>query len=464
MDNNQSSKLWINHIFNIAFDVLKKWQFILFVSITIALAFDAIVTVTHVPTYSCNATFAIRNSNSSSNGDDDLGETFTYIFQSNVFKKTIQKAMNVESLNGYYSASVQSGTNVLYVSATSPSVATAYKMMNALMDHYGDISRMVVGDANIDVISDLKISSSPINEISHVKNIVLIGGGVAFVIIAFFSSLSFMRNTIKDKNEIESKLHLHLLGNLPKESKITSFKGLKRKKNILISQYSTSFQYVESFKRLRNRVEKYCKKHECKTIMVTSSLENEGKSSVAVNLALSLALNKHKVLLIDADLRKPSLHLILEEKDEHHGIEHVLFDERSYKESIIHLKQHHLDVLFGYCLKENTSELIQSQQMQDLLDHVREEYDYVIIDSSPSRFLSDSRMLATMVDSIMLVVRQNHAELSTILNTIDKLSLSKTPIMGCVNNQSYSLGINSGHYHGYHYGYNRYYNRRRRED
>lgn len=467
MDNNNSSQIMINQLFNIVIDVLKRWQLIILVTVSMGLIYDTCVSVSYVPMYKSSTTFAVKSSSiTNNNTEGDLGETFSYIFQSNIFKKTIQKEMGVEYLNGYYSASVQGDTNVLHVSAISPSVSTSYKMMKALMENYTDISRLVVGNANIDVVQDATVPTAPYNKVDHVKNIVFVGGIGFVLIVGILSFLSFARNTIKDKYEIESKLHLHLLGSLPKESKIVSLslKEIKKKKSILISQYSTSFHYIESFKRLRNRIEKYCKKHKAKVIMVTSSLENEGKSSVAVNTALSLALSNHKVLLIDGDLRKPSLHLILDESDEHKGIEHVLFEDVQLEDAIVTLDNHKLDILFGYCSRENTSELIQSVQMEQLLQKAREQYDYVIVDSSPSRFLSDSRMMATLVDGIVLVVKQNFADVSTIMNTIDKLTLSKTTIIGCVNNQSYSLSMHFGKYYGYNYGYNRYYHHRRREE
>lgn len=462
MDNNKSSQIWINQIYNIISDVLKKWQIIILVSVTLALGYDLVASISYTPMYQTEATFAVKSSSSSSTDSDaDVGETFSYIFSSNIFKKTIMEAMNVDSLNGYYTAEVYGGTNILHVYAISPSLSTSYNMMKALMDNYTDISYLVVGDANIDVVKDVTVPTSPYNSINHFKNVITVGG-IGFVLcVGFLSFLSFLKNTIKDKYDIESKLHLHLLGSLPKESKIISFKGLKKKKSILISQYSTSFHYIESFKRLRSRIERYCKKHNTKVIMITSSLENEGKSSVAVNTALSLALSQHKVLLIDGDLRKPSLHLILEEFEKHSGIEDVLYDEVSLEDAIVSLDKYNLDILFGYCSKEQTTELIQSQQMVKLLEKAREQYDYVIVDSAPSRFLSDSRMMATLVDGIILVVKQNYAEVPTIINTIEKLTLSRTPIIGCVNNQSFSMSFQSDKYYGYKYGYSRYYNRRK---
>lgn len=466
MKDNKSSIILTNKVFNIVFDVLKRWQVILLITVSCALLFDMYQSIVYVPLYRCEATFAVKtslDSNNKSNSDSDVGESFSYIFSSNVFKKTIEKAMNVDSLNGTFHADVYEGTNVLHVYAYSPSALTSYNMMKALMNNYQDISNLVVGNTNIDVIKDISVPESPDNVLNHQRNIMLIGGlsfVCCLVILVFFS---FMNNTIKDKYEIESKLNLHLIGSLPKESKIISLKGLKRKKSILISQFSTSFHYVEACKRIRSRIERYCKKHHSKVIMITSSLENEGKSSIAVNIALSLAMNKHKVLLIDADLRKPSLHLILDELTKHKGIENYLCEDVLFDDVVVCLDHYQIDAIFGYSTIDNVSDYIQSDKMDELLNEARKRYDYIIVDSAPSRFLSDSRMLSSLVDGIVLVVKQNFANVSTILNTIEKISLSKTNIIGCINNQSMSFNLSSGKYYGYKYGYNRYYGHRRKD-
>lgn len=465
MNDNKSMKIKINMLINILLDVFKRIQVIIFFTVLCAVCFDTYKTITYVPVYQSSATFAVKaNVGSTNPADGDVGESFKYIFQSNIFKKNIAKHLGVESLNGNYSASLVNNTSVLHVSATSPSSKCAYDMMIALKDNYKDISNLVVGSSNIDVLQEVSVPTTPINKINHTRNLILMGG-IGFILSsAFFAALSLLRNTIKYKDEIQTKLSLRLIGDLPKESKIIDIKKMKRKKAILISQFSTSFHYVESMKRIRSYIEKYCKKHQAKVLMTTSSLENEGKSSIAVNLGISLAMNGHKVLLIDADLRKPSLHLILEQVKERYDIKDVLEKGIPVQNAIVHLERYGMDALFGFDIVENSSRAIESNQMYNMMNTVRELYDYVIVDSAPSRYLSDSRMMSHYMDGIILVVKQNFANVSTILTSIEKLSLSRTPIIGCINNQSFSMGIGSGKYYGSRYGYHNYHRRKGSEE
>ena len=99
------------------------------------------------------------------------------------------------------------------------------------------------------------------------------------------------------------------------------------------------------------------------------------------------------------------------------------------EEAIRHIERYGVDVLFGFNLVEDSNKAINSSEMAQMMEKVRELYDYVIVDSAPSRYLSDSRMMAHYMDGIILVVKQNFANVSTILTSIEKLSLSKTPII-----------------------------------
>lgn len=460
MNNDQSSIDWMNQVYNVISDLLRQWQLILFITVLCAVSFDSYQSITYTPNYRCEATFAITTNLSTSDDDSDVGETFSYIFSSNIFRKTIQEAMDVDSLNGTFGASVKTGS-ILYVYADSNDPKMAYDMMNALMDNYTDISRLVVGEANIDLLSNVSVPVSPNNALDHMDNLIKAGMIGLILIVGLLSCISFFRNTIKDKYDIESKLNLHLLGSLPKESKITNIIGLKRKKSILITQYSTSFQYIESFKRIRSRIERSCHKHNYQVIMITSSLENEGKSSVAVNTALSLGMSKYKVLLIDADLRKPSLHLILDYHNYPYTINDVLNNQINYQKAIYHLNNYQIDVMLGNEDIKNIDGTMNFEHMDYLITILKQIYDYIIIDTAPSRFISDTNELSAFVDAIILVVKQNHCHVNTILDTIDKLSLSTAPIMGCIHNQSFTPSMSNNKYYGNRYGYYRYYNRRR---
>ena len=448
MNENQSSETIINHFINVCLDVLKKWQFILMVSVIVALTYDSVMTYTFVPQYRCQATFSVKSIEKEGvDNKDSVEAAFSYIIKSNIFKNKMKEAMNVNDLQGSYSASTLGQTNILHVYAISPSAKTSYDMMNALVENYQDISRLVVGTSNIELLDNIQVPDSAYNEVNHKKNIILVSGITFIVIIAIFGVFSFLKNTIKSKDDIKRLLHIKLLGVINKEKKRNKLFN-KNKNSILITQISTSFSFIETIKKIRFKLEKYCKENDCKTILITSSLENEGKSTVSSNIALSLGMNNRKVLLIDGDLRKPSLHLIFKDSSEY-GINHILSNKKSLMDCIVHNDNYNLDILFGH------GELVSNLDFEDFKNIIKEAkqvYDYIIIDSAPIHLVSDTKLMCLCSDVVILNIRQNYSSLSVLEDTIDSISNTKTPIIGGILTYSYS-SPHHNKYYGYRYGY-----------
>lgn len=232
MQEEQSSFVWKNLIYNTISDVLQKWQIILLVGVVCAICYDAFVSFRYVPMYRSDATVAMDYLTASydSSKADEIAETFTYILSSNVFKKNIEKSMGVESIDGYFEAKSYQGTSILYVSAYSPKASTSYAMMRAMMDNCEDILKLIVGNNEVEVLSGISLPMAPYNSLSHKRNLVVAGGAGVAVMTMLFAMLSFMKDTLKNKYEVEQKIHLPLYGALPIESKLISFKNLKRKK------------------------------------------------------------------------------------------------------------------------------------------------------------------------------------------------------------------------------------------
>jgi len=193
-----------------------------------------------------------------------------------------------------------------------------------------------------------------------------------------------------------------------------------------------------------------------KVVMVTSLLENEGKSTVAVNLALAMAKKHDKVLLIDCDLRKPACHAILDQKKFSSGIKEVLQGKVSLSDALVRYKRTNLDILFGRKGDKNVGDLIASDRMDALLQWARDNYNYVVLDLPPMAAASDAEGMTALADSCILVVRQNVAAAPALNKAIAALENQRAKLLGCVVNNVYTSRLSSsgsgyGNYHKYNY-------------
>lgn len=186
-------------------------------------------------------------------------------------------------------------------------------------------------------------------------------------------------------------------------------------------------------------------------IMVTSSLSGEGKSLTSVNLAVSMAQEFDlTVLLIDADLRRPNIHTLLG-FDSSQGLSDCLLSGVDISDVIVKTDIDKLSVIPAGCAVENPLELITSKKMQELMEEIKHRYKdrYVIIDTTPLLPFAESRILAHLVDGIVLVIHEGVTQQATILEA--KELLKGCPVLGVVLNDSTTVSKEHDHYSTYYY-------------
>ena len=194
-----------------------------------------------------------------------------------------------------------------------------------------------------------------------------------------------------------------------------------------------------------------------KVLMVTSLLENEGKSTVAVNLAMAMARKYKKVLLIDCDLRKPACHKLLEQQWEGPGLRDVLRGEASVADAILQDGASGVYMLLQRKGGKDSGDLLASPNMPRLMEWARQEFDAVILDLPPMTAATDAEAVADLADGSLLVVRQNAAVTPSLNKAVAALSRGRAKMLGCVLNNVYSTALFSGQGAGGGYGtYGRY--------
>lgn len=217
------------------------------------------------------------------------------------------------------------------------------------------------------------------------------------------------------------------------------------------------FQYVEAYKALRTNFNFITANNKNRKVVVTSSLRDEGKSSLSINLAISLAQADNRVLLIDADLRNPSLHRYLRiAKDSKSGLSNLLSGNIKVGDCLIKT-QYGFDVIAGGAIPPNPAELIGSDAMRNLLNVAAQHYDYIICDAPPVGIITDAAALSPLCDGVLYVIRQNYANKNQIRNALKNLQTVNAKLLGTVMTQCVMPKDSVKRYryrnYGYKYGY-----------
>jgi capsular exopolysaccharide synthesis family protein len=252
--------------------------------------------------------------------------------------------------------------------------------------------------------------------------------------IGYAMARNYFDRTIKSPEDIESK-GVSLLAWIPS---IADLKASGSSAQEFFVAHSPKSSESESFKALRTRIQFAKLDGNLRTILVTSSIPSEGKTTVALNLAGSFALSENKVLLIDCDLRKPRVHSVFE-SERFPGLSDYLFGNVQLEDIIKPTKIPTLSFITSGTIPPNPSELLGSKQMHNLLDLLKTKYDYVIIDSPPFISVTDSEILSRITDGTALVVLANKTPIDVFMKSCERLhNINPHNFLGVVlNNFSY---------------------------
>lgn len=447
-------------------DIAKEWWAILLLSLAVALFADIWVNVTYQPEYKTSTTFVVTakgmNTNvyQNLNSTQQLAQQFTEIMDSNVLKKKVAQDLKMSSLNIDSSVDLVPETNLITLSVKAGTAVESYRILQSIMKNYNTVSDYAIKNVIIETIQSPAVSMAPVNPLNEKKTMIIAFIAAAAVFMVLVAGLSYLRDTIKNPKYVTSKLDTRLLGSIYHEKKSKSIKLRKKKEfvSMLISNPLRSFQYAESNKMMSSRVRSYMDKENAKTLLVTSVMENEGKSTVAANLALGLAQEGSRVMLIDCDFRKPAQYKIFDmEGKDADDLGKVLTGKAGTENLICNWNDTNLYMILNRTSSNSIEALLKSTTLRQIVGFCRQNMDYVIIDTSPLALVSDTEELAQMADASVLVVRQDTVLTKDINDAIDILNNTRGKVLGCVLNDASSSQITGSTAH---YGYGGYYEKR----
>ena len=271
------------------------------------------------------------------------------------------------------------------------------------------------------------------------KLIITVGtmmGAMVGLLVAFL--LNLKDNTIKDESEITKQIEAPIVATIPKSKELN---------NNLVVLSKPKSAIAESFRLLRTNLQFLISEDRGSIISITSTVSGEGKTYISSNLAASLVMLDKRVIIINFDLRKPTLHKIFDVPNGY-GLSGYLSNQIGLEKILKHTNIDNLDIITAGAIPPNPSELINSKKAEELLERLKKYYDYIILDTPPVGIVTDARVLIKRSNLTLYIVRANYTkkEYLKILKDIkDKVSNS----FGIVLNDA-KMDIDSN------YGYNYY--------
>jgi tyrosine-protein kinase Etk/Wzc len=302
---------------------------------------------------------------------------------------------------------------------------------------------------NVLIIDDGLVPGSP----SKPNRILIVIVGLVLGItmgVGFAVVRNFLDNTVKTPEDLQ-KRGINVLAWIPQIEGVAANNDLE-----FIVAKKPDASASEAYRALRTRI-KFSKLDKegagIKTLLVTSATSQEGKTTTSINIAGTLAQANFRTLLLDADLRKPRIHNVFKQK-RFPGFTDYFFGQASYEDIIRKSEVNNLDFITAGTIPPNPSEILGSVQMESFLNKLKNDYDYVIVDSPPVVAVTDSEIISSLVDGTILVVSANNTEMELMEKAISLLNHEQSSLIGVIlNNFNYKSGY--GSYYKYYYYYSR---------
>lgn len=371
-------------------------------------------------------------------------------------QRTVDKLdldMSAETLKEKVKATAKPDTVLIDVSVLDTSPVRARDIANALSDEFvslvGELETPAKPGLRPDsrVVVEQRASVPTTPAVPNPRRNLALGVGAGLILgVGLALVRDRLDNTVKSREGLEQITDVGVVGSIPLDK--------ARRAEPAISFESDNSGIAEAFRKLRTNLHFLAVDNPPRVILVTSSAPNEGKSTTAINIALALAEADHNVVLVDGDMRRPSIDKYLGLVGTV-GFSTVLAGRATLSEVLQPTRFPRLTVMASGAIPPNPSELLGSLAAKNVLGELREKFDYVILDSSPLLAVTDGAILAAISDGVLIMARFGETKRDQLANAVRNLRDVGAPLLGSVFTMAPSRG-------GSRYAYS-YYGEQRQE-
>ena len=360
------------------------WLFFLIISV-LSSYFYIRAERSYVPLYQAHMSFAVNTQSAYGYSESyynqvsvkKIGSVFPYILESGLVQQKVQERMNIPSLNASISSSVLEESAVFTINVGGSDPEHIYEVLTNVVDCFPEVARYVIGNIQLSVIDDSGVPKTPINPPnfkSLAKRGAMMGAAISALLLLLYA---LSRNTVTRSEDLERYISMPFLGGIPKiRAGIDRKTG--KKLSILLDEKGSMTALGESLRIIRTRFMRQAEERNMKKIVITSTAPGEGKSTIAVNFAVSLAREGKSVILVDGDLRNPTVRTAMHLTGGTAGFADVLNGTAELGDALVPYKDENIMVLPGNLDSVDPAGLLGNERMKELFEALGKAADFLI--------------------------------------------------------------------------------------
>lgn len=435
------------------------WLQLLLVLLSVTFLVTACLNHTYEPSYQAKVTYAVDKTGDTTTDAaiaKRLSQSVSTVAALREFRQELTSNIQEDSRNENYwiTATNTEGSNLFSIQIHANNYENANLLLENLKEIYPRWASETTGALELQLVDESQAGKTPSNPyqlpLSAAKG-ALVGAALCFVIATVYVMTTGTVRRESDMKKITTKACIAAIPDIRIKKRANS-----TKEQLLLTNKRVDWGFKQSILTAQNRIERQLEKDEKQVMLVTSTLPEEGKSVLALNLAMAFAQRDKEVVIIDGDLRNSTIGNLLGLEETTAGLTDYFVKDKKISE-IIQTKNG-VDVICGGSVSGKATTTIEEKKMKRLMDWLRDMYDYILIDTPPSHLFADGAILAEYSDAVVYVVRHDRATVREIKDAITPYIRSEK-LLGYMMNRSpkgySSYGGRYGKY-GRYGGYGRY--------
>ena len=367
----------------------------------------------------------------------EICETYQSVLSSNTLKSMVEKDMGQE-MTGVVTVKQKEETNLIDIAVTDTSSQKAYDTLKSVYKNYPRITENSFNNIIISVISAPFLPTSVSNPSASLTYSLIFGVIGAFICTLIILLISFLRDTVKNITDVDDMLECKLFGSVYHVNKRKRKIGLKND-GLLLTNPLIDYTFRNSFSEMAIKLESVHRTRGVKSVVVTSVAENEGKTTVIVNIAIALAAMGKKAVIVDSDLKLPAVYKFFQHItiNPENDVYTYLSGGTDYESIVRHDDITDVSIVCGTNKHFNSAKILGTDIYKHLIEHLSEDFDFVLIDTPPGGVAVDAETISEFTDGMLFVVRQDYVSVEAINDYV--INISSDKLIGCVFNDIYEF-------------------------